>query len=917
MVRLNDREMIYSAAQRFIDAGLRHDDSMFTPGQSIWSLENIDDLYDRIVVHEDTSSDRFDAKLLRQLEDAPADTIQLAAELLYVLLLLPRDMGDATKREAVRKILALQPNPIVIPADLEPAFGEGIARFAAGHSARIYHLRWMLEFLRAWKPMTEDAREQVLSDPWEFKLRVFDISTPYCAMEQEGLIHTVFPDTFEPMVSAPHKREIVRRWASLADPDEVDVDRQLAQLHAGLEHDFGPDFHFYVPVLRSQWQGTDDPWDAFTYWATRFSKRDDYDQEERDYKLQISNNLRNARDALASNQADWVQVLKRAFGSPNNLTSHYMHSPFLRWCEEHDSVAADSLRAIWDDDRSVNDRIERFAELVPTDVVSGPGNRLNLASFLLLAVDPLNLAIYRATPFKDGLRLLEYPPIDRHAGVADQYQQALAFLDSLLTETAKRGLSLRDRLDAQSVLWCVTSWVPPREWGESEVEEFDRFRTGAEPARVTEYWWLNRPDAVVQSGESVRLWEPTDADPGDGANINELRGDDPVVICTSSNIVALGRVAADPSNASGPDGSSDSGCSASIVVEQLERWIPATEIPESYIQEMPDGPLLDDHSVKPADLYPITQTLFEFLTQRSTIQPPVPVLPITSTGTLEDVATELLLDVAALRNIERLLQAKGQVIFYGPPGTGKTYVAQELAKFFTSGGGAYQLVQFHPSYAYEDFVEGYRPTEINGQPGFKREDGPLKRIAEEAMAQPDKTFVLIIDEINRGNVAKVLGELYFLLEYRDQAVSLQYSHEPFELPKNLWIIGTMNTADRTIALIDAALRRRFFFVPFFPDEEPIKGLLGRWLDNHPSSPQWIAAIVDHANDLLADRNLCIGPSYFMRPDLDEDWVTLIWRFQIIPYLQEHFFGEPDRVKEFALERLRQDLTHVEDSEPIA
>ncbi|MBK6856685.1 MAG: AAA family ATPase [Microthrixaceae bacterium] len=98
------------------------------------------------------------------------------------------------------------------------------------------------------------------------------------------------------------------------------------------------------------------------------------------------------------------------------------------------------------------------------------------------------------------------------------------------------------------------------------------------------------------------------------------------------------------------------------------------------------------------------------------------------------------------------------------------------------------------------------------------------------MESPQGTHVLIIDEINRSNLAKVLGELYFLLEYRKEEITLQYADAPFRLPENLWVIGTMNTADRSIAIVDGALRRRFYFVPFFPDEPPVEGLLRRWLE---------------------------------------------------------------------------------------
>jgi len=225
---------------------------------------------------------------------------------------------------------------------------------------------------------------------------------------------------------------------------------------------------------------------------------------------------------------------------------------------------------------------------------------------------------------------------------------------------------------------------------------------------------------------------------------------------------------------------------------------------------------------------------------------------------LEDLADRLKLEVRYLREVASLLEAKRQVVFYGPPGTGKTYVARELARVLAGDPSRVDLVQFHPSYAYEDFVEGYRPALIDGHPGFELREGPFKRRATKALDDPAHPHFLIVDEINRGNVAKVLGELYFLLEYRDEEIMLQYSSEPFRLPRNLRIIATMNTADRSIALLDAALRRRFAFVPFFPDTPPIKGLLRRWLLSNRPAMVWVADIVDLANDRLADRNGAIG-----------------------------------------------------------
>ena len=222
--------------------------------------------------------------------------------------------------------------------------------------------------------------------------------------------------------------------------------------------------------------------------------------------------------------------------------------------------------------------------------------------------------------------------------------------------------------------------------------------------------------------------------------------------------------------------------------------------------------------------------------------------------TLDDLAARLLWDTEHLRNIRRLLEDKRQIVFYGPPGTGKTYVALELAHHFAGAEDATDLVQFHPSYAYEDFVEGYRPADKSGQPGFELKPGPLKRIADKARSQPDATHVLVIDEINRGNVARVFGELYFLLEYRgpDHEISLQYSDKRFSLPDNLWFIATMNTADRSIALVDAALRRRFHFVEFSPHAPPVHGLLRRRLEKDNPDLLWVARLVHLANDKLAE-----------------------------------------------------------------
>lgn len=273
---------------------------------------------------------------------------------------------------------------------------------------------------------------------------------------------------------------------------------------------------------------------------------------------------------------------------------------------------------------------------------------------------------------------------------------------------------------------------------------------------------------------------------------------------------------------------------------------------------------------------------------------------------LEALAKKLLLPPKFLREITDLLEDKKQIIFQGPPGTGKTFVARELAKFLAGSEDRVRVVQFHPSYAYEDFVQGFRPTTIDEekkQVGFELCKGPLLQMADQAASELNERHFLVIDEINRGNLSKILGELYYLLEYRadddeadddDFVMQLQYSDAPFAMPPNLYIIGTMNTADRSIALVDAALRRRFYFVPFHPAEWPIEGLLGRYLDEKKvPSMGGVAKFVEEANEKLGDqrRDAAIGPSYFMKENLNQEMADRIWKYNVLPYLEEQLYGE--------------------------
>ena len=277
------------------------------------------------------------------------------------------------------------------------------------------------------------------------------------------------------------------------------------------------------------------------------------------------------------------------------------------------------------------------------------------------------------------------------------------------------------------------------------------------------------------------------------------------------------------------------------------------------------------------------------------------------------LAEDLLVhDVDWLKEVHDLLWDERQLIFYGPPGTGKTYLALKLAEFFGGGPEQVKLVQFHPSYAYEDFFEGFRPQEDSKtrEVAFRITAGPLRELADLAASEGNRhvPHFLVIDEINRANLAKVFGELYFLLEYRNRSVRLTYSGNDFALPPNLFVIGTMNTADRSIALVDAAMRRRFAFVELSPRTEPTSGLLRRWLkrESRDAEP---ADLLDALNARIADPDFQVGPSYLMKRGVYRDGgLDRTWRTKILPLLEEHHYGEGVNVEKlYGLPGLRSSI----------
>lgn len=269
---------------------------------------------------------------------------------------------------------------------------------------------------------------------------------------------------------------------------------------------------------------------------------------------------------------------------------------------------------------------------------------------------------------------------------------------------------------------------------------------------------------------------------------------------------------------------------------------------------------------------------------------------------LEEIEAGTGVPVAQLQSWVGAIERKGQAIFYGPPGTGKTFLAEKIARHLVGGGdGFVEVLQFHPSYAYEEFIQGLRPREAAGG-GLRFEVVPGRFLDFCRRAQRSSgTCVLILDEINRANLSKVFGELMFLLEYRDREIPLA-GGETLRVPKNVRILGTMNTADRSIALVDHALRRRFAFFQLYPDF----GVLERHLQATGFPPDGLIKVLRRLNTKIADPHYEVGISFFFAKNLEEH-LEGIWKMEIEPYLEELFFDKRLQMEELRWAKIASEV----------
>ena len=443
------------------------------------------------------------------------------------------------------------------------------------------------------------------------------------------------------------------------------------------------------------------------------------------------------------------------------------------------------------------------------------------------------------------------------------YTEHIKYLNRLIDAHNKVEKSLEST--GNNYWWLTGSpkyWSPSNDWELGEDIDYTLYNEKGNKRRVFKHFMEARPNDIVIAYESTPVLQ----------------------------IVAIGRVVSE----------TDGEVLYIRKVEDLLSPVPYSEILTNPILQKSE-PVMNRCQ---GSLFHLSQEEYEEVMRLIRQENPEPIIEDDeqteeyAVYTDKDFLEEVYMDEHQLQTIKSLLMRKKNLILQGAPGVGKTFAAQRLA--FAMMGvkdeSRVKVIQFHQNYSYEDFVMGYKP---NVEGGFSLNNGIFYDFCQQAKAHRDMPYFLIIDEINRGNLSKIFGELLQLIEadYRDQPLQLAYNKQRFSVPSNLYIIGMMNTADRSLAMIDYALRRRFSFFEMKPgfETKAFNDYISKW--ETPKLRKLIDAIIE-LNKVIADDDslgsgFCIGHSYLCNLDNDSELENIV-EYDIIPMLREYWFDNDER-----------------------
>ena len=430
----------------------------------------------------------------------------------------------------------------------------------------------------------------------------------------------------------------------------------------------------------------------------------------------------------------------------------------------------------------------------------------------------------------------------------------------------------------------------------ANLSAVDLFVQAAPGEEVRNYWFLNANPKIwsfsslaVGSAQSYTLYNENGNKRRIFQNFLDAKAGDMVIGYESTpvkQIVAIGRVSAEQ------DGEK-------IYFEKIEGL--SSPIDFATLKECSELAKMEYFSMQQGSLFRLTKGEYDFIIDMIREENPLAAPEKVDTYDKAAFLNEVYMTESKYDTLVAVLKNKKNIILQGAPGVGKTFAAKRLAYSMMKekDESRIEFVQFHQNYSYEDFMMGYKPV----NDGFELKYGIFYRFCQKAANQPDKEFFFIIDEINRGNMSKIFGELLMLIErdYRGTKATLAYNGMTFSVPKNLYIIGMMNTADRSLAMIDYALRRRFSFFDIEPGFDSVGFTKYQQSLNNDTLAVLVSKVQELNKEITMDKSLgkgfCIGHSYFCgQTECTEEWMQAIVEYDILPMLSEYWFDDMNKLQ---------------------
>lgn len=775
---------------------------------AVWSDENLDALNEHFVENPDNGDGSFMSKLQGQLVSVPVGAKQLAAEMLWFMLLCPSNTGPESKRETVLSIWDWSgadhpPNEPWLTDDVLQGIGSAGAAF---NTLRWRELVFFIKLVRAFRLLTSSDQLRLLDDGWAFAEWLEEIPGSDRRQLRHMILYLLFPDEFENIFGGSDLRRLVVAMTDYTKPQlkrmsAVQVSQEIRKIRRSLEDKFQrTEFSFYEPELKKLWVA-----------------------EARSESLDT-----------AVPEASSFQIATESI-----LREHVVHALTEI---DRDSYPTDARSSTYD-------LIQADRRYPPKYVLS-------------LAAKHANGAVLPRQDFSGGIDSSAFKKLN-----------ALGFhieLKNFVTEL------LKDFIAQANEASDLTVKNYPKQYRGLKIKvSFGQGNFAKVP-------WI-----------SFTGFEQTTS-----------KGIYPVVLyykSTSTLIVAYG-----VSETNSPDVSwqrpGESQTTASYFEANLRSQ--PERYGASYVGGVFDLSELEDLGEIEASLDRVVGQFhqqFDGETIDAAVEQPL------ATYEVSEALNGLFIEEEIFNEILSLLRQKKNLILQGPPGVGKTFVCKRLAYALMEEKAEHRLgmVQFHQSYAYEDFVQGYRPSGT----GFRLKNGIFHEFCEKAKKDPSGTYVFIIDEINRGNLSKIFGELMMLIEADKRGpewqIPLTYSEDTedkFYIPENLYLIGLMNTADRSLAMVDYALRRRFAFADLKPgfDTEEFRD----FMEDKGANSAFVEELIEKIeilNKKIAEdtTNLgpgyCVGHSYFCSiadgqiPDWQ--WYQRVIKTEVGPLLYEYYFDD--------------------------